>query len=137
MKLYTVPLRPKNLSVTPASKRTFEFSGPRETSTIKRPLFHSNTFSSPSTVKKVSVVTNRSNNTFCTPSKIRKIDFKQNNRHTVAADDLGVSRIENVRNNKFPRESTDLGNHSIDSNFSLNASTSTVVDGPFPTISYS
>lgn len=131
--MYTAPLRTKNLSVTPGSKRTFEFSGPRETSTIKRPLFHSNTFSSPSTVKKV-FVTNRSNNTICTPSKIRKIDFMQRNRRTVA-DNLGLSK--NVRNNKLPRESTDLGNHSIESNFSLNASTSTVVDSPFGTISYS
>lgn len=135
--MYNTPLRSKNVTITPAWKRPFEFSGPKETSTIKRPILHSNTFSSPSTVKKASV-TNRSNNTFCTPSKIRKIDFKQQNvRHTVTDDLLGVSRIVDVRNNKLPRESTDFGNHSIDSNFSLNASTSTVVDGPFAPISYS
>lgn len=129
-------MRSKNVTITPAWKKPFEFSGPKETSTIKRPIHSNNTFSSPSTVKKANLP-NRSNNTFCTPSKIRKIDFKQQNlRRTVTNDLLGVSRIDDVRNNKFPRESTDFGNNSIDSNFSLNASTSTVVDGP-PANSYS
>jgi hypothetical protein len=131
-KSLAAPLRHKNTFVTPGARKRTKTDDNINFSTIKKPAgFHSNTFCTPSKLRKVDLFNHNSTDLgYLSAGKKKSMAAPEMNQQIIQIDDLAELQYFNQ---DMPRDSIE----SRSSILSLNVSSSTAIDAPPKEVSYS